>query len=171
VTEAARPRRAVIAIGAGLLVASAVAAPAPALAGDHKDILITTTLARTCGVTAPGDQTIDPSSLAVQPVGSVSYRCNFVGGATLRLWSQNGGQIISPASPSNGGAPQSRIYSTVFDGAALGQLTNAADTSAQTVRAIAAANTDQSGAASIQLSSAAVIAGAYLDTIFVDITP
>jgi len=48
VTEAARPRRAVIAIGAGLLVASAVAAPA--LAGDHKDILITTTLALPLGL-------------------------------------------------------------------------------------------------------------------------
>jgi hypothetical protein len=142
-----------------------------AAAGSEAQVHISSTLVQVCSVTAPGPQTIDPASTGVQATGSVSYQCNFVGSPTLRLWSQNGGLLVSPAAPQNGAVAQSRAYNFTFDGVALGQLTSTAATAAPNVRATVASNTAQFAATSIQLSTAAVVAGGYSDILFVDITP
>jgi hypothetical protein len=159
----------IVKIAAGAIAVTLLSTPA--FAAGQAQYQITGILAQTCSVSAPVNQTIDPTSLAVQATGSISYQCDFIGDASLRLWSQNGGLITSPAAPQNGNAIQSRVYDLTFDGTPLGQLTNASATAASNVRAITAANTTQLGATSIQLASAANVAGSYSDTIFVDITP
>ena len=142
----------------------------PAFAAGQTQTIVTGTLEQSCTVSAPATQTFNPASTALQQVGTVSYQCNFVGNASLRMWSQNGGTVIAPASAANGNTAQSRTYGTIFDGTALAQLPNAA-TGPAIVRAVTAANTAQTGTTSIQLSSAATVAGTYTDTIFVSIAP
>jgi hypothetical protein len=154
----------------GALVIAALGA-GQALAADQTQYQVTGSLAQTCAVTAPPNQTINPASTAVQAIGSPSYVCNFAGNATLRFWTQNGGAILSPAAAGNNNIAQSRPYSFVFDGTALGQLTNASNTATGVVRAILTPNAAQSGPATMQLANPAVIAGTYSDTIFISIAP
>jgi hypothetical protein len=142
----------------------------PALAAGQTQTIITGTLEQSCTVAAPANQTFNPASTALQQVGTVTYQCNFAGNASLKMWSQNGGQVTSPASAANNNTVQSRTYGTIFDGTPLAQLPNAA-TGPAIVRTVTTANTAQTGVTSIQLSSAATIAGTYTDTIFVSIAP
>lgn len=152
-------------------VISALGLCSPALASDQKQYQITGSLEQSCTVTVPTTQTINPASTTQQSVGSPSYQCNFAGNAILRFWTQNGGQIVSPAAAANNNTAQTRAYSFTFDGTALGQLTNASGTATTVTRAITTPNAAQSGAAAIQLASVATIAGSYADTIFVSIAP
>lgn len=154
----------------GALAAGALGA-GQALAEDQAQYQITASLAQICSVTPPGNQTINPASTAVQSIGSVTYVCNFAGNATLRFWTQNGGSIVSPAAAGNGNVAQLRGYNFVFDGTALGQLTDAANTATGVVRAILTPNAAQSGATTVQLASIATLAGTYNDTVFINITP
>ena len=148
-----------------------LAAAAPAFAADQAQYQINGSLAQACRVTAPPNQIFDPASTAVQPIGSPSYVCNFAGNATLRFWTQNGGQVVSPAAASNNNVAQSRPYTFVFDGSSLGQLTNASGSSAPLTRTIVTPNVAQNGASTMQLGAAATVAGTYSDTIFVSIAP
>jgi len=153
------------------IVVAAAFAAAPANAADQAATQISGSLPQTCAVTAPANQSFDPASTAVQAIGSPSYQCNFIGGASLRFWTLNGGLAISPAGPNNGNVAQSRAYNFNFDGTNLGQLGNADGSAVPVVRAISLPNTVQVGIASMQLGSAATIAGTYTDTIFVSIAP
>jgi hypothetical protein len=154
-----------------ILLVAAAAAAAPALAANQGSTAISGSLAQTCSVTAPANQTFDPASTASQSVGSPSYQCNFIGNASLRFWSQNGGAVIAPAGPGNGNLAQSRPFTFSFDGTSLGQLGNSAGAALPVSRPISVANVQQTGPASIQLASPAMIAGTYSDVLFVSIAP
>ena len=152
-----------------ILLATTVASPA--LAAGQTQTIITGTLAQSCTVTAPEAQTFNPASTALQSVGTVSYQCNFAGNATLKMWSQNGGTVISPAAAGNNNTAQSRAYGTIFDGTPLGGLTNSSGTAGGITRTLALSNTAQTGLTQIQLNTAANVSGTYTDTIFVSIAP
>lgn len=156
---------------AAALFAGASLLPSAAVASGTKQTMITGKLEQMCSVTAPGDQTFDPTKTTTQSVGSPSYQCNFTGSAKLSFWSQNSGQVIAPASTSNGNVPQSKAYTFSFAGSNIGQLPAAANASAVVNRAVTAPNTPQSDPATIQLTTAATIAGTYTDTIYVSIAP
>lgn len=156
---------------AAALLAGASLLPAAAHASGTKQTLITGKLDQMCMVTPPGDQTFNPTVTTAQSVGSPSYQCNFTGSAKLSFWSQNGGQVISPASSNNGNVAQAKAYSFSFDGNNLGQLPAAANSTAVVTRSVLAPNTAQTGPATIQLTTAATIAGTYTDTIYVSIAP
>ena len=153
------------------IVAVAAAVASPAFAADTGSTVISGTLLQSSSVTEPAAQTIDPASTAVQNVGTVSYQCNFVGNSTLKLWSLNGGRIISPASATNGNIQQVHTYSTTFDNTNLSLLPTTVGAATAVTRAMAAAGVAQSGLMQIQLSTGATVAGTYTDTISVSIAP
>jgi hypothetical protein len=172
VTGATRKRGISMTKVRSLLTAGAVlASPGAAIAAGQATTHISGSLPQTCGVTAPANQIFDPASIGVQPIGSATYQCNFSGTANLRFWTQNSGAAIAPAGSSNNNVAQSQVYNFTFDGTSLGRLSNAAGSAAAVVRPIVSPNVGQSGAASIQLTSPATIAGTYADTIFVSIAP
>jgi hypothetical protein len=146
----------------GLLAASAVVAT-PAMAARSASYTISGTLSPSCSITAPANQTINPTSTASQPIGVPSYVCNFAGPAAIRFWSQNGSVLQAP----NG----SVSYSFVFDGSGPFTLPNAEPALATLSRSIATAGTAQTGAASITISAGASVAGTYSDTISMSINP
>lgn len=154
-----------------IVMLTAVAASAsPALAQDALSIAVTGTLPHTCNASVPGDQTIDPGSSQPQPIGTAGFECNFVGSPTIRFWSEGAGLLKAPAAPSNGNVAQVLPYQFTYDGTQLGQLTDSSET-AMPITRTAAAGASKLGEASIQILTAAIVAGTYSDTIYLGITP
>ena len=151
--------------------AAAALSAAPTVAAGSGSTQVTGSLAPSCNIVAPPAATFDPSLTSQQSIGSARYRCNFTGATTLAFWSQNGGSVVMSASSQNGNVVQSRAFSLLFDGTALGVVSNSSASASVASRNVTAVGVEQLGELKIQLATAANVAGSYADTIFMSINP
>ncbi|QIG79040.1 hypothetical protein [Stakelama tenebrarum] len=154
-------------------VAAALAPCCFALPAQAQDasVAIRGTLAEECTIKTPEAAAIDPASAAPQSIGTASVVCNFVGAPTMRVWSLNGGQIVSPASEENGQTEQAQPYSFAFDGVSLGKLGKDQEGASYVPLAVTASNTAHTADAQITIATPATVAGTYSDIIYVSINP
>ena len=138
---------------------------APAFAQDSEDIILSGTLAKDCGISAFVDgpfNALDLTSTAVQGKESVSINCNYGGSASVRFESANAGSLNSGSN--------SVDYDFFLSGSPFSGGVSLA--TPQTWNGFpATAGTDQSRSMSVQLASAATVAGTYTDTITATVTP
>ena len=145
------------------IAASMIAAPV--MAQDSVVIPLSGELEKDCNISAflngPFD-VLNMESTAVQGGESVTINCNYGGTASVEFASANGGTMDSGAN--------SVPYNFLLAGTSLSGGVSLA--SPQTVTNFpATVNTDQSRTMSVQLTSAATVAGIYTDTITATVTP
>ena len=137
---------------------------APAFAQDSVDIELSGTLAKACGISAivngPFD-VLDMTSTAVQGAESVTVSCNYGGTASVAFESANGGSLDSGSN--------SVDYTFFLSGSSLSGGVSLAAPAVVNNYPTAGGNVSRS--MSVQLASAATVAGTYTDTITATVTP
>ena len=151
------------------LLAVAALAALPVL-GAHAQtsvqVPLSGTLAKRCTIAVAANATasaLNLGSTAAQSVGTLSFACNYAGSPGLSVSSLNAGQLVS-TDPQN---PASLPY-TVTIGSLLSNVSLATPA---TPTVTTAANATVDSGVSIALTTAALVAGLYQDTITATITP
>ena len=136
-------------------------------AADSVDIPLTGELAKSCDISAflngPFDA-IDMTTTDSQGAESLSVNCNYGGSASVTFESDNAGKMVSGSNE----VP----YKFILTGSGSPFENGVSLATAQTWNGFpAVANTDQTRGMSIQLDSAATVAGTYEDTITATVQP
>lgn len=148
----------------GGLAAMAISA-SPAMAQTSVDIPLSGVLPKACTISAFLDgpfDALDMASTSVQGGESLSVNCNYGGSASVQFSSANAGAMVSGAN--------SVPYNLIVSGSPFSGGVSLA--TPQTWAGFpATANTNQTRSLSVQLTTAASVAGTYTDTITASVTP
>lgn len=146
-------------------IAAAAMSVAAVQAADSVDIPLTGTLDKSCDISAFLNgpfNVLDMSSTAVQGAESLTVNCNYGGTASVEFTSANAGNMESGANQ----VP----YKFILSGSPFSGGVSLA--SPQTWNAFPAVlNADQTRGMSVQLDTAATVAGTYTDIITAQVQP
>lgn len=164
-------KRALLCAGAVALLPWPEAALAEARPGPAAAIVVTGTLDKTCSAQIPAAQTVSLTSTDPQPVGAVAITCNYLGTLALRLWSLNGGALVSPASAENGNVDQRLTYTVTLGEVDIGQPPSSAALASSLTRPSEAPGVAQIDTVTLRLARVSSVAGVYTDTLSLSVTP
>lgn len=164
--------RKILLAGAALLATTGMAM---ATSTGVDSVTITATNPPSCSVSAPADITsINPSSVAAQPIGDFTYTCN-VPGFTRIIGSTNDGKLLRNGTLTGPGNEVTYSFSHAAS-AGSPELALAAVSLATDAETIIPADTDfingetAGGSVTITGDASSLFSGAFSDTITVELT-